>query len=211
MALFFIAGCATAPKTPPVAQKLPAQPEGIYHKVKKGETLWSIAQTYGVSLEQLISANNIPDAARIEENQLILIPGASVLKEVSVPLPDYKKEEFNWPVRGKILSFFNEAKGSHPNRGIDIQVNDGDTVKAAREGKVVFADFLAGYGDTVIVDHGDGFLSVYAQNTRLLVKLGDHVYKGESLAKVGEQGRLAIAHFEVRKGQESQNPLHFLP
>src|SRR3989338_700170 len=81
----FINGCVAIERPSPqgtvsVAQPAPAEarkekPKGIYHKVKKGETLWRIAQTYGVAIGDIIRSNKIPDGAVIEENQLLLVPG----------------------------------------------------------------------------------------------------------------------------------------
>ncbi len=73
------------------------------------------------------------------------------------------------------------------------------------------ADYMAGYGQTVMVDHGDGFISVYAQNRRLLTKAGEHVYKGDPIAEAGGVGKKNFVHFELRKGIEATNPLYYLP
>jgi len=84
-------------------------------------------------------------------------------------------------------------------------------VSAAREGRVVFADYLNGYGNTVILDHSDDFFSVYAQNSVLLVKLDDVVSKGTPLAQAGKNAGSAFLHFEVRKNSVATNPLYYLP
>ena len=97
------------------------------------------------------------------------------------------------------------------SHGIDIQAQAGEDVHAAREGDVVLADYLSGYGQTVMIDHGDGFVSVYARNVRLLVKLGDHVYKGDVIAEAGQLAGRVIEHFEIRHGSQATNPLYYLP
>ena len=96
---------------------------------------------------------------------------------------DNNKNEFIWPVKGKVVVYFNDPIGANTfSHGIDIQAQAGDTVQATREGDVILADYMSGYGQTVMIDHKDGFISVYARNARLLVKLGDHVYKGDPIA-----------------------------
>jgi septal ring factor EnvC (AmiA/AmiB activator) len=70
---------------------------------------------------------------------------------------------------------------------------------------------MSGYGQTVMIDHKDGFISVYARNARLLVKLGDHVYKGDAIAEVGQIGSRVVEHFEIRHGNQATNPLYYLP
>ena len=183
----------------------------MYHKVQRGQTLWRIAKAYGVALDEVIQSNNIPNAAAIEVDQLIFIPGAIEVKEIPAPTVDDNKEEFTWPLKGKVISYFNDPRGNATNRGIDVEAQAGQAVKAGREGQVVLADYMSGYGQTVMVDHGDGFISVYAQNAKLLVKLGDHVYKGDPIAEIGQTGQKTFMHFEIRKGSTATNPLYYLP
>jgi len=217
--VLLISGCAGTPKKgeppqppPVVAEKNVDKPKGIYHKVSKQESLWRIAKTYGVTLDQIIKANNIPNAAVIEENQLILIPGAVVPREITVEKSDAKGgDEFIWPLRGRILSYFNDTRGKHVNRGIDILATEGEEVKAVRDGRVVMADYLNGYGYTVIIDHHDGFYSVYAQVADLMVKLNDLVNRGSAVGHVAKIGRASVLHFEVRKFEQANNPLYYLP
>ncbi|MEI6438195.1 MAG: LysM peptidoglycan-binding domain-containing M23 family metallopeptidase [Candidatus Omnitrophota bacterium] len=211
----WLSGCATARKPsetlqpPPVKQ---VQSKGVYHKVNKGETLWRISKTYKVSVEDIIAANHIPSAASIEENQLLLIPGADRVKDIIPPqAPGGKDTDYWWPLKGRIVSYFEERKGAHVNYGVDIKGGENDVVKAAREGRVVFADHLAGYGSTVMLDHGDGFFTVYGHEERVLVKLGDYVFRGEKIAQLGTDARGAFVHFELRKGDQPKNPLHYLP
>ncbi len=225
--VLFIAGCATTeypgvggagPNAAPPVKKQ----EGVYHKVARGQTLYRIARVYGVAVEDIIKSNNIPNAAAIEVGQLVLIPGAKELrdiKDIAARTPDENKEEFAWPLKGRIIRYFSgstslttgDRRGEDISRGLDIEAAEGDAVRASREGKVVLSDYMAGYGQTIMVDHGDGFVSVYAQNRRLLAKNGDHVYKGEAIAEVGRRGRKSYLHFEVRKGTEATNPLYYLP
>lgn len=209
-----ISGCATTEyKHGGQGQEAVAAPkkEGSYHKVQKGQTLWRIAKAYAVPVEDIIQSNNIPNAAAIEVDQLIFIPGSKDVKEVPAYAPDENKDEFTWPLKGKVISYFNDAKGAAFNRGVDIEAQEGDTVKAAREGRVILADYLSGYGQAVMIDHGDGFISVYAKNVKLMVKLGEYVYKGSPIALVGHSGKRTFLHFQVRKGIKAVNPLYYLP
>jgi lipoprotein YgeR len=231
LALLFLGGCVATEEYKPVPTydpskdrheteparevaepvKTPVKKEGVYHKVVKGQTLWRIAKVYSVAVEDIIEANNIPNAAAIEVDQLILIPGAAQTKDIPERTADENKEEFVWPIKGKVRSYFNDRRGEGLNRGIDIEASEGDMVKAGREGTVVLANFMPGYGETMIIDHGDGFVTVYAQNRKLLSKVGDHVYKGDPIAEVGRIGRKSFLHFELRKGAAAVNPLYYLP
>lgn len=212
MALVSVAGCATLEtKKDYLVTDLP-EPDrlGVYHKVKKGETLWQIAKTYNATIGDVIRTNRIPNVAKIEENQLVFIPGAQTVKDVVSGKQD-ASNEFVWPVNGKVLRYFHERNGSQLNKGIDIQAQSGDAVKAARGGRVVFADRLSGYGYTVILDHADEFYSVYARNAKLLVKLNDPVRQGQEIAEVATTGHSDHVHFEIRKNSFEDNPLYYLP
>ena len=218
--LGFTAGCATTEEYKPMPTQpaqTPAAPAlskaGVYHKVDHGQTLWQIAQTYGVSIKDIIDSNKIPNGSALEVGQLLFIPGAQQAKDISEHTVDNNKNAFIWPIKGKVIVYFDDplGGGGTVSHGIDIQSQPGDSVQAAREGDVVLADYMSGYGQTVMIDHKDGFISVYARNARLLVKLGDHVYKGDTIAQVGQIGSRAVEHFEIRHGSQATNPLYYLP
>jgi len=214
-AIFFVSlavmfsGCARIETLPSEDITLPER-KGVYHKVLTGQTIWKIAKAYNIPIEEIIQSNRIPNVAQVEENQLILIPGA----ESTIDIPsekDLASNEFVWPLRGTILSYFGTQNNAKFNSGIDIASKEGENVTAARPGKIVFADYLNGYAYTVIIDHADGYFTVYAQNSMLLVKTGDQVFKNTPIAKVGRKGQLAFLHFEVRKNGDADNPLYYLP
>ena len=206
----FVGGCATTRELSPATSVTPAK--GIYHKVEKGQTLWRIAQAYNVSIDEIIKSNKIPNVAKVEKDQLIFIPGAEAVKTIPIETEDSQNQEFIWPIKGKVISFFGERDGTQLNKGIKIQANAGDTVSASRGGRVVFADLLTGYGQTVVIDHEDGLFSVYAQNASLLVSFNNEVTQGTPIARVakGNQNQVSV-YFEIRKHSVAENPLHYLP
>lgn len=214
----FLAGCAATEEykaMPSPAAETAAPPfkkAGVYHKVLRGQTLWQIADGYGVSISDIIESNNIPNGSALEVGQLLFIPGVREVKDISEHAVDNNKNAFIWPVRGKVVVYFDDPIGAGTlSHGIDIRAQAGDTVLAAREGDVILADYLSGYGQTVMIDHKDGFISVYARNARLLVKLGEHVYKGDAIAQVEQMGSRVVEHFEIRHGSQATNPLYYLP
>jgi murein DD-endopeptidase MepM/ murein hydrolase activator NlpD len=214
----FLAGCGTTeeykpmPSVPAEAAAPSVPKAGVYHKVTSGQTLWQIAEGYGVSITDIINSNNIPNGSALEVGQLLFIPGAKEPKDISEHIVDNNKNEFIWPIKGKVVVYFDDPIGvSTVSHGIDIQAQAGDSVHAVREGDVVLADYMSGYGQTVMIDHKDGFISVYARNARLLVKLGDHVFKGDVIAEVGQIGGRVVEHFEIRHGSQATNPLYYLP
>jgi len=210
--LIITVGCISLETQEEIAVKKIPKPirQGIYHKVKGGETLWRIAKTYKVSISDIAQTNKIPKAAKIEKNQLVFIPGAKKALDIESDI-DHAQNEFVWPIKGKVIRYYRVRYGNEINKGIDIKARIGDEVKAARTGRVVFADYLSGYGYTVILDHSDGFHSVYARNSKLLVELGELVLKNNALARVGHSRNLAYLHFQIRKKSIEDNPLYYLP
>lgn len=217
--VFFLSGCATTGNVGVYAPAKIERPKvpGFYHKVEKGQTLWRIARFYNVNIEDIVKINRIPDVAQISVGQMLFIPGSkpeSKPAEFSRQNSDFIKSEFIWPVRGKVISFYGSKKDGVLNKGIDISVREGANVAAARAGKTVFCDSkMKGFGKTIIIDHLDGFSTLYAQNSSVLVKTGQFVKQGEVIAKAGSSGRAnrPCLHFQIRKGEKSQNPFYYLP
>lgn len=114
-----------------------------------------------------------------------------------------------WPVRGPVLNGFDEAQ----NKGINIGGAPGDPIKAAADGRVVYAgNGLRGYGNLIIIKHDATFLTAYAHNSALMVKEGDAVTKGQVIAQMGNSDSdRVMLHFEVRRQGKPVDPLKYLP
>lgn len=119
--------------------------------------------------------------------------------------------EWVWPYRGKILTGFGEGT----SKGLDIAGNAGDPVLAAAKGRVILvSESVRAYGKLVVVKHSDTYLSVYANNSKFLVKEGESVTRGQKIAEVGMSPGtpgLASLHFEIRRQGKPVDPLKFLP
>ncbi|QBQ97489.1 peptidoglycan DD-metalloendopeptidase family protein [Paraburkholderia pallida] len=115
----------------------------------------------------------------------------------------------SWPVRGPVLNSFDDSK----NKGINIGGAAGDSVKAAADGRVVYAgNGLRGYGNLIIIKHDATFLTAYAHNRALMVKEGDAVTKGQKIAEMGNtDSDRVMLHFEVRRQGKPVDPLKYLP
>ena len=127
-----------------------------------------------------------------------------------------KSYVFQWPVQGTVTSKFGEREifGSTSfHRGIDISVPLGVAVHAGNDGKVTFSGERGTYGNLVILDHGNGFVSYYAHNSKLLVKEGDQVTRGQTIAAAGSTGRSTgnHCHFELHYNGELIDPFDHLP
>lgn len=118
-----------------------------------------------------------------------------------------------WPVRGRVVEGFGASGGGKSNDGIDIAVPEGTAVKAAENGVVIYAgDGLKEYGNTVLVRHEDGLVTVYGHASEIKVSRGDTVKRGQEIASSGMSGSAETPklHFEVRKDSAPVNPSTFL-
>lgn len=119
-----------------------------------------------------------------------------------------------WPVKGKIVRRFGEDSQGVEHTGINIAVPTGTRVLASDDGVVLYADDgLKMYGKLVLLRHSNGMVSAYAHNSRLLVKKGEHVKKGQVIAMSGASGNVATPqlHFELRRHASAIDPLRVLP
>jgi murein DD-endopeptidase MepM/ murein hydrolase activator NlpD len=208
--LFTFYGCAPAPYVKAAAAVVRPSMPGVYHRVERGETLWRISKIYNVDLDELAGMNRISDATRIEVGQQIFIPNRQISQKL--PVSQFS-DDFIWPVKGTVISSFGQTFNHMMNKGINIKPLGASFVVAARSGRVVFySQRFGSYGKTLIIEHGDGFSSVYARNAQVFVKPGDTVQKGLLIAKVGSAGRdrNEYLHFQIRKGHVPQNPYFYL-
>lgn len=158
--------------------------------------------------------------------QRIFIPGANrqlpveIITPSEAPIESGREAtnegtlapEFIWPVRGVTVSGYGPRNGSFHD-GIDISAPEGTPIRAVQHGEVIYSDQLRGYGNLIIIRHGDGLVSVYSHNRKNLVREGQKVAKGEVIGEVGSTGRVSgpHLHFEVRRNNKARDPLHYLP
>lgn len=201
---------------------------GVYHTVRKGETLWRISRAYGVSISEITEANGLSDFT-IHTGQKLYIPGASSLRDTE-PIDRKTRRDVGhpsnaslaWPLagrgRGAVTSGFGNRE--HPilgttefHRGIDIDAAHEERVLAAQTGEVVFSGSMSGYGTVVMIDHDERLITVYAHLSRSVVKLEDVVTQGQTIGYVGNSGRTTGSHlhFEVRYKGVPVDPLDYLP
>jgi len=129
----------------------------------------------------------------------------------------FKNKRVRLPVKGKLVSRFGPRRDSKygtitRNNGIDISAPIGEPVKVVAPGKVVFADHFLGYGKLVIVEHGGGYITLYAHLSAISVELGQEVQEGDVIGLVGDTGTInkPLLHFEVRKKGKPTDPMRYI-
>lgn len=210
--------------------------DGVLHVVKEGETLEAIAQKYNVSPEAIRNAewNGLQDGGEPQVGQVLIVPGgtrpfagwtpprqAYVVvaggKRLpsgacpSVQVPPLGTGSFIWPVNSHWRSGY-DFTAYHP--GVDFAGRLGDPVYAADAGTVVYAGWsTVGYGNLIVLDHGNGYQTYYAHLSAIFVGCGQQVAKGATIGLVGSTGRSTgpHLHFEIRGPGGFVNPWRALP
>lgn len=203
---------------------------GLLYSVKSGDNLSKIANTYKIESGDIATHNNIAVDASLKIGQKLILPGAtkiiavtpktpaassytgvSVIKDlVKAPATQASGDDMVWPTEGKrITQYFSWA-----HNGLDIGNKTGTVIYAAEAGKIEIAatGWNGGYGNTILINHGDGKKTRYGHLSVLYVKVGDSVEKGENIGTMGSTGRSTgpHLHFEVVVNGTRYNPLNYI-
>lgn len=200
-------------KIPPVT--------GVVHKVSSGETVYSIAKKYKVNPQNIV---NFPfndfadmDTFALTPGQILYVPDGVIEEEKPVVRQKFIAEikagvkgtsNFIWPTSGGITQY-----PVWYHMALDIANPAAPPILAADSGTVIFADCVRyGYGCHIILDHGNGYQTLYAHLSRINVSVGQAVSQGQQIGVMGSTGRSTGTHlhFEIRSGGQLLNPLNFL-
>lgn len=193
-----------------------------HHVVKKGETIYSIAAKYGVSVSAIRRANKLTDDAPIKQGQQLSIPGKDLTqKEPSKPKAEKEPHpaphvagKFIWPVKPVSIGSGFGIRNDSKHDGIDLRGEKGSPIVASGDGKVIFSGAgPAGYGKMVVVKHDSRTITIYAHNEENLVSEGHEVKQGDKIATIGKSGRATgyHCHFEMRMDRKPIDPMKYLP
>lgn len=199
---------------------------GVSHKVEGGDTIYSVAKKYQASAQSIIDYpfNDVGDDFQLKTGQILIIPdGAPPAKPKQAPTQylaqDQQKitieslgsAQFARPVTAfqQVSQYFSWY---HP--GVDFSNLAGGPIHAADFGTITVAGWPdnSGYGNRVMIDHGNGFVTLYAHLSAIYVSPGQKVSKGDVVGMMGSTGRSTGTHlhFEIRKNGTNLNPLSFL-
>lgn len=167
------------------------------------------------SESQKIASLKANEKALVDAIEKARIAAERAAREATITLDGLAKlkGQLDAPVKGRIRKLFgNRRQGQVRWKGIVIDGAEGDPVNSIAPGKVLYADWLRGFGLVSIVDHGDGYMSVYGHNQALLKQAGDEVRRGERIALVGRSGgqEFPNLYFEIRHKGKAINPTAFL-
>lgn len=209
------------------------------YRVQSGDSLYAISWQYGLDYREVATWNNISSPYHIREGQVLRMypisesekwsaaskevtsapineiergraatsPGANNAKSAKSIVRPPIKLSWQWPTIGEV------SPSTAKIKALRIAGQDGQVVRAAAAGKIVYAgNGLERYGNLIIVKHNEEFLSAYAHNKNILVKEGELVSKGQIIAKMGRrQDGKALLHFEIRQDGKPVDPRSFLP
>lgn len=225
-------GCATSP-APVTERGISEAPASGYHRVREGDTLYSIAWRYGLDWEQLARRNAIAAPYTIQPGQRISVLAAAsppataassrraetapaAARPAPRPAPTRTAAagplRWDWPLEGEVVRGF-ELRGDAVNKGLDIRATSGAAVRTAARGEVVYAGTgLRGHSRLVIVKHDDRWLSAYAHDDEILVREGQVLAAGARVARLaGASGSSRVLHFEIRREGKPVDPAALLP
>ncbi|NGP53841.1 peptidoglycan DD-metalloendopeptidase family protein, partial [Thioalkalivibrio sp. XN8] len=194
-------------------------------EARQEQALAELDRARAARAEQVAVLN--ADLARREAENARLREEAAALEQlleelraavVDLPIPEAEpfprqKGRLAWPVEGALLRAFGSRRGEGPPaNGIVIGAERGSEVRAVWHGRVAYADWLPGLGLLLVLEHGDGFMSLYGHNEALFGAVGDWVGAGQVLGRVGDSGGRDQAglYFEIRNGMQPENPQGWL-
>lgn len=199
---------------------------GYLYTVKNGDTVASLAQKYKGNEQQILEANGLPLADALQIGQEVIIPGGeppappapvvqprTLIGQVFGNNPPASappsSAKFIWPTPNRRINQYYRGRF---HTGLDIEGDYSSPIYAAAGGTVEYASAdRSGYGLHVVINHGNGFRTLYAHASKIFVKAGERVGQGETIAMVGSTGRSTGTHlhFEIRTGSGFVNPLAY--
>ncbi len=187
----------------------------VAYTVQKGDNLSKLARRYDTTVSNITSYNGLQNPDRLLPGQVLYIPTGSI---AALSRAADQRLRMQWPVKGRVSSGYGWRihpilKNRHFHGGIDIVAPEGTPVKAAASGKVAEVGNRGNYGLAVVLEHSGGVTTWYGHNSKVLVRVGDHVKQGQTIALVGRTGLTTGPHldFRIKIGDQTVDPLDWLP
>lgn len=205
----------TAPKVvapTPTPTATPALPKPSAPVATQAQPLPSTPTAPVTSASTQTTTAKAKTPEQVDDETQAALEAVEASKEAG-PAAGTGKGAFVWPVQGKVIGAFGSSNEGLKNDGINIAAPSGAPVVAAADGTIAYAgNELRGFGNMILIRHDGGYVTAYAHNASLLVKKGDKVKRGQTIARVGQTGAVfgPQLHFEIRKGTQPVDPMSFL-
>ncbi len=202
---------------------------GIYYKIKKGDTLIKIANQYKSNISDILKANSMSETHLVMGEKIFIPdPDLSYLKKKqtnkqylaskkNTKSGSIDKMSLGWPIRWKgVTSPFGTRY--HPvlkryilHKGVDLKAEVGVPIYAPESGKITYSGWMSGYGKLIKLEHKNGYSTRYAHLNNIYVESGQYVEKGTLIGKTGKTGRVTgpHLHYEIRRYEQPLNPMRF--
>lgn len=184
--------------------------EQIIEKIKKevkDETEFKIEKTIIKNLDDIKTQEENEEIQKkiIDANKKITSRGSNLNRKST-------SHNFIWPTNSKTITSYYGARWGKTHTGIDIGIPSGSNIVATKSGRIIYSGWCGNYGYYIKIDHGNGIISAYAHNSKLLVSTGQNVVQGQIIAKSGSTGNSTgpHCHFEIMINGSFQNPLNYL-
>lgn len=195
------------------------------YTVKKGDTLWRISKSFGVSVETILRANHITNTKDLEVGQKLTIPnsGKSYTSSASATHSSYapvsnvtggvSSKGFIWPVKGQVVSQFGEIRNGAKNMGIYILPQPGQKLVAAKKGTVEAVTDTGDGTHIIIIKHDGGSRTIYGCRSNPMVGEGSYVEQGQPIASISQTntGNPPEINFKIYVKDKPVNPMSCLP
>lgn len=181
--------------------------KGIIYRVSPGESVASIASKFNIKTETIMKDNNLDNPSNLKIDQELILRGA----KPEFSYKDRLDQKFMYPINTRITSYYGPRWG-RVHEGIDFAAPMGSPIRAVSSGRVVYSGWASGYGYVVIIEHQKGLRTLYAHNSKLLVRNGESVGRGEVISRSGNTGNSTgpHLHFEVQVNGRPENPLNYI-
>lgn len=187
----------------------------VLHTVQAGDNLTKLANRYDTTVRNISAYNSLSNPDRLLPGQVLYIPTDSI---AALSRSSNAKLNLQWPLLGRISSGYGYRthpilKNRHFHGGIDIAALEGTPVQAAATGRVINVGNRGDYGLAIVLEHSGGITTWYGHNSKILVRLGETVRQGQTIALVGRTGLVTGSHldFRIKIGDQTLDPLEWLP
>ncbi len=205
-------------RTPSSKKRLSGRQKNLRYRIRRGDTLYSIARKHGVSVKELRRINGLSSGSRIKSGQTLKITSGndkkSPVRGVSYnpkrnpgKTKGKRNPAFSWPLR-RVTGYHRDSTNGVKAIGLVIKSRPGAAVYSSAAGTVRHIGYMRGYGNFIILQHRDRYITVYSNLENIQVSRGEKIRRGGQIGRLGGDQKL---HFQIDYAGKAKNPLRYLP